>query len=430
LRRRRASLTEIPDMTHAPSLCCAGDAALMPLAEATRRVLALPVPELGTERVPLAAADGRILAGDVAAPFDVPAVDNAAMDGWAIAAADLAADTETILPIGGRVAAGQTLPHPARRGEAVRIFTGAPLPEGLDTVVMQEECRIAGDRVVLPPGIRAGSHRRRRGEDVAAGRICIAAGRRLRPQEIGLAAALGLTHLEVRARPRVALFSSGDEVNEPGRPLAPGHLYDSNRPVLAALLTRLGCTVTDGGILPDAPWTMQTALSTAAQTHDVIIASGGMSVGEEDHMKAAVRSLGALDLWRVAIKPGKPVAFGSVCGRPFIGLPGNPVAVMVTFLRLARPYLLHAMGASDLLTPSYTLPAAFDHRKPAGRRDFLRGRLIDRADGSRAVAKFRHEGSHVISSMVEADGLIELPEDVTDLRQGDVVAFLPFEGLL
>jgi molybdopterin molybdotransferase len=396
------------------------------LATLRRRVVVLPE----RETVPLAEALGRVLAADLVAPRDVPPHDNSAVDGYAVFHADLDPGRETVLPVDGRAAAGHPLGRPGRRGAAVRIFTGAPMPPGPDTVMMQEDCVLEGDLVRLRPGIRKGANRRLAGEDVKAGATVLRAGTRLRPQEIGLAASLGRTGLEVYRRLRVALLSSGDEVREPGEELPAGSIYDANRYALQALLRGLGCRVTDLGILPDRLAAVREALADAARDHDLILASGGMSTGEEDHMKAAVESLGSLHFWRLAIKPGRPVALGQVGRIPFMGLPGNPVAVMVTFLILARPLILQLAGAAAPPPRLYRVRAGFEHRKKEGRREYLRARL-ERDEAGRLVArKFPRDGAGILSSMVEADGLVELPEEVVRLTAGAEIDFLPFSDVL
>jgi molybdopterin molybdotransferase len=304
------------------------------------------------------------------------------------------------------------------------------MPAGADTVMMQEDSRREGEEVILRPGIKRGSNRRRAGEDVKAGATILEAGMRLRPQDIGLAAAIGRTSLEVAQQLRVAVFSTGDELAEPGDPLPDGAIYDSNRFTLAALLGQLGCAVGDLGILPDRREAVQRALAGAASNHDLIITSGGVSVGEEDHVKAAVLALGRLHVWRLAIKPGRPIALGQLEDGsrqvPFIGLPGNPVAAMVTFLRVVRPILLRLMGARDAGPRLYRVRAQFDHKKKKDRREFLRARLVTESDGSLIAVKFPREGAGILSSLVEAEGLVELPESLTRLEPGSMVDFLPF----
>jgi len=396
-------------------------------------------PVVGIETHPLEDALDRILAKDVVAKFDVPGHDNAAVDGYAIYGEDLDPAGETRLPIAGRAAAGHPLDHPQGRGTAVRIFTGAAMPAGPedgpgpDTVAMQEDCRIEDGTVVIATGLKRGRNRRRRGEDVTAGRTILEAGVRLRPQEIGLAAATGQGQLALRARLRVALFSTGDELTEPGQPLSDGAIHDSNRYILGALLRQSGAAVSDLGILPDRPDAVRLALQVAAREHDLLLTSGGVSTGEEDHVKAAIAAMGRLHFWRLAIKPGRPAALGQIdaAGRavPFIGLPGNPVAAMVAYLRIARPLILGLMGAKDLEPVRYRLPAAFALRKKRDRREFLRGWIETDAAGHQAVQRFEREGSGILTSMTTATGLIELPEDVTTVAPGDLVDFLPFADM-
>ena len=410
--------------------CFAHGGALMPAAVALDALHRRLTPVDGVETVPLVDAAGRILAADLVAGHDVPAHDNAAVDGYAIHFDDLAADRDTTLPITGRAAAGHPLGRAAGRGEAIRIFTGAVMPDGPDTVMMQEDCDDRGDSVIVRPGIDRGANRRRRGEDIRAGTTILRRGQRLRPQDVGLAASVGRTALPLMRRLRVALLSTGDEVHEPGAPLPAGGIYDANRYILLALVRALGAEPTDLGILPDAAATIRDALAAAAAGHDMILTSGGMSVGEEDHVAGAVRALGSLYFWKLAIKPGRPVAMGQVAATPFIGLPGNPVAMMVTFLRLARPALLRLAGATRLEPPLYRVVAAFAHTKKRDRREYVRVRL-ERADtGALRAVKFPREGAGILSSLVEADGLVELPEDLTVLAAGDHVDFLPFAEVL
>jgi len=298
-------------------------------------------------------------------------------------------------------------------------------------VMMQEDCRREGDRVAIAPGIRRGANRRLAGEDVVRGSVALRAGTRLRPQDIGLAAALGLTRLTVVGRLKVALFSTGDELAEPGATLSPGAIYDSNRFTLAALLAQLGCAVTDLGILPDRLEAIRRSLAQAARDHALLLTSGGVSTGEEDHVKAAVAALGKLHVWRLAIKPGRPIALGQIddaAGRavPFIGLPGNPVAVMVTFLRIARPIILRLMGADGREPLHFPVRAAFDYKKKASRREWVRVRLEPGADGVPVAHKYPRDGAGILRSMVESDGLVELPEDMVQLAAGSMVDFLPF----
>jgi molybdopterin molybdotransferase len=395
------------------------DEALAILAERVRRVT-------GDETVALREALGRVLTEDVVAPHDVPPHDNSAVDGYAVHFDDLEAGAETRLPVLGRAAAGHASADPAARGAALRIFTGAAVPAGLDCVLMQEDCRVEGDGVVIPAGAKRGANLRRRGEDITAGKVVLAAGRRLRPQDLGQAASAGRSALSVATPLRVALFSTGDELREPGEPLPPGCIHDSNRYSIMGLLRGLGCRVTDLGILRDDLEEVRAALAAAAGGHDLLVTSGGVSVGEEDHVKAAVEAQGALHFWRLAIKPGRPIALGQVGQVPFVGLPGNPVAVMVTFLTLVRPMVLALIGCRDTAPQYFQVRSDFAYEKKPGRREWLRARLEPAADGQAVAVKFPQDGSGILTSMVESDGLIELPEDLTRLEPGSIVSFLPF----
>lgn len=416
--------------------CFAFDGPLMTVEDALDRVRARLRPVTAIETVGLDAALGRVLAETVVSAMNVPPHDNAAVDGWAVYVDDLAVDDETRLPVAGRAAAGVPLGTAQPRGQAVRIFTGAPMPAGPvgepgpDTVLMQEDCRLEGEVVIIPAGIKRGANRRFAGEDVIAGATILTPGCRLRAQEIGLAASIGRTRLRVRAPLRVAVFSTGDEVREPGSVLVAGTIYDSNRHTLKALLHGLGCTVTDLGILGDEPARIRAALTAAAGDHDVLITSGGVSTGEEDHVRAAVEVEGRLDAWRLAIKPGRPVALGVVRGAAFLGLPGNPVAVVVTFLALARPVLLGLMGA-DIIPPTrFPVTASFDFKKKTGRREYVRVSLDVDASGQLIACKAGRDGAGVLSSLVAADGLLELHEDATGLAKGETAAYLPFSEVM
>ncbi|MDA0990882.1 MAG: molybdopterin molybdotransferase MoeA [Verrucomicrobia bacterium] len=380
----------------------------------------------GIEIVPLREAACRILAEDIVADRAVPPHDNAAVDGFAVFFDDLDATGETALPVAGRIAAGHPLGRPAERGEAYRIFTGAPMPDGADTVLMQEDCRLDGDTVVIPSGIKKGSNRRFAGEDIEAGSAILRQGRRLRPQDIGLAASIGRSHLPVYAKLRVALFSTGDEVHDIGDDLPAGGIFDSNRYAIAALLENLGCIVDDLGILEDRYEPILAALKNAIDDHDVIMTSAGVSTGEEDHVRAAVEALGKLHFWRLAIRPGRPIAFGQLGQVPFIGLPGNPVAVMVTFMRFARPALLLLGGSREVEPAFFRVPVDFAYKKKADRREWLRATLVPGPGGDLRAHKFPRDGAGILSSMVGADGLVELPEDLTRLEPGTMVDFLPF----
>jgi molybdopterin molybdotransferase len=403
-----------------------GDGVLT-IAQALARLESRLTPVTGTHEVALPAALGRILAEDVVSAVQVPPHDNSAMDGWAFRRADL--PTHGRLAVVGRVAAGHPLEGSLPPDGAVRIFTGAPIPQGADCVAMQEECREEGDFVTVPTHLAVGDNVRSAGEDVAKGATVLHAGARLRPQELGIAAAVGRTHLAVRRPLRVAVFSTGDEIREPGTTLSPGAIYDTNRFTAGGLLAGLGAVVTDLGILPDRLEVISAALVAAARDHDLILTSGGVSIGDEDHVKAAVLANGSLDFWRLAIKPGRPVALGEVAGVPFVGLPGNPVAVMVTFMLVARPMVLRLMGASRTSVNRFAVEAGFAAKHKPGRREYLRARLAHQ-DGRLVAAKFPSDGSGVLTSMVWSDGLVDIPEERGDIEAGEMVDFIPYSEML
>jgi molybdopterin molybdotransferase len=410
--------------------CFAFGGPMMSVDEAVRLITSRVAAVTETERVALADADGRILAHDVAAPLPLPPFTNSAVDGFAVPAAELPRDKERAFPVTGRVQAGASA-QAAKPGHAVRIFTGAPMPEGTDTVFMQEDVRTddAG-RVVLPAGLKPGANVRPAGEDIPEGHVALKRGQRLRPQDIALAAAFGLTELGVVRRLRVAVFSTGDELASPGTPRGSAQLFDSNRFMLTAMLKRLGCEVSDLGILRDERAPLADALKRVAAGHDLILTTGGVSTGEEDHVKAGVESVGTLVLWRMAIKPGRPVAMGIIGGTPFIGLPGNPVASFVTFVHVVRPTLLALSGA--IVTPPVAIPvrAAFAYKKKSGRREYVRVSLRKAQDGTLEATKFPREGAGLLSSLVDTDGLVELGEDVTRVEPGHSVGFLFYASLI
>ena len=410
--------------------CFAHGGELMPLDEALAMLAERIVPVAEVVRVPLTEAVGRILAEDVVAAVDVPPHDNSAVDGYAVFFDDLDPEAETRLPVTGRVAAGHPLGREAVRGESIRIFTGAPMPVGPDTVMMQEDCREDGDHVVIMPGIKQGANRRSAGEDVRKGDIVLRRGRRLKPQDIGLAATSGRPELTVYQPVRVAVFSTGDEVCEPGADLPEGRIYDANRFTLMSAVARLGCEVSDLGILPDDEAVISDALAKAAESHDLLLTSGGVSVGEEDHLRAAVEAGGSLHFWRLAIKPGRPVAMGQVGRTPIVGLPGNPGAVLVTFLLVARPILLRLAGMEDVAPHRFQVRAGFDYKKKEGRREFVRARLTVGEDGLPLAVKQGAGGAGILSSLVESDGLLDLGADLTYLESGSTVVFLPFNEVL
>lgn len=408
--------------------CFAHDKKRLRHAEALAILKRRVGPVVGKEAVPLAESAGRILAEPAVAPRPVPAHTNTAVDGYSVAAADCGAGTE--LPVEGRAAAGHPLQHPAAPATAVRIFTGAVLPEGHDTVVMQEdvEARTAGGRtfVSIPPGLKRGANVRRAGEDVEAGETVLKAGAVLRPQDLAALASIGMAKVQCFSRLKVAIVSTGDEVVRAGTSFSAGQVYDANAPMLTALIASAGAAPTDLGVFPDKRDEVKRRLAEAARSFDAVIVSGGASRGEEDHFVAALDALGKRYLWQLAIKPGRPMSFGQIGDCVVLGLPGNPVAVFVCFLLYAWP-LLRRMGGADWPEPTrYRLPAlfAFPGRK-VGRREFWRGILKETPHGL-AVDKFARDGSGLISGLRAADGLIDIPEDVPEVKPGDRVAFIPF----
>jgi len=408
---------------------------LMPVREALDVLLAAARPVDAIEEVDTLAANGRVLALDQVSSLSVPSADNTQMDGYAVRAADCASGA-AVLRVAQRIPAG-TVGQPLEPGTAARIFTGALIPPGADAVVMQEQCEAGAgtDLVTVRHAPQPGEWIRRAGEDIVAGSVILPAGTRLRSQELGLAASVGLARLPVRRQLRVAVFFTGDELAMPGEPLQPGAIYNSNRFTLRGLLENLGCDIKDYGIVPDSLQATRDTLRAAAAEHDLIITSGGVSVGEEDHIKPAVEAEGRLNMWQIAVKPGKPLAFGDVRRAPtdgdgagsayFIGLPGNPVSSFITFLLFVRPFLLRLQGVTGPVEPrALPLRADFDWPRPDRRNEFLRARIND-AGG---LDLFPNQGSGVLTSTVWADGLVDNPPGQA-IARGDIVRFIPFGAL-
>src|SRR5947199_3722969 len=411
--------------------CFAFGGPMMSVDEAVGIIAARVRPVREAETVALAQADGRILATDISAPLPLPPFTNSAVDGYAVRSRDLPPRGEVAFAVTGRVEAGAPAVASIEPGKAVRIFTGAPMPDGADTVFMQEDVRIDGNgRVVLPHGLKAGANVRAAGEDIPLGHAALAPGQRLRPQDVALAAAFGLTQVEVNRRIRVAVFSTGNELVSPGETRAPAQLFDSNRFMLMAMLARLGCQLSDLGILRDEPASLASALKKVAGNHDLILTTGGVSTGEEDHVKAGVESAGSLVLWRMAIKPGRPVAMGIIGGTPLIGLPGNPVASFVTFVHVVRPVVLALSGAAQEPLVPMPVRAAFAYKKKIARREYVRVSLRRGDDGALEAVKFPREGAGLLSSLAETDGLVELGEEVTQVAPGEMIGFLSYANLI
>ena len=397
---------------------------MLSVAEAQAFMLGAARPVAEVELVDTMRANGRVLAAGQTSTLNVPERDNTQMDGYAVRAQDCASGAAS-LPVSQRIAAGH-VGQPLQPGTAARIFTGALIPEGADCVVMQEQCSVLDGVVTVNHVPHAGEWVRRQGEDIRAGGEILGAGRRLRSQEMGLAASVGLAQVPVLRKLRVAVFFTGDELAMPGEPLAPGAVYNSNRFTLRGLLENLGCDITDLGIVPDSLDATRAVLRQAAQGNDLIITSGGVSVGEEDHIKPAVEAEGRLNMWQIAVKPGKPLAFGEVNDAFFVGLPGNPVSSFVTFLLFVRPFILRLQGVAGNVAPrSYKLPAAFERLKADKRNEFLRAKVNE--DGE--LELFANQSSGVLTSTVWGDGLIDCPPGLS-IARGDMLRFIPFNELL
>ena len=415
--------------------CFAFSGPLLPLSEMERLIGERVAPVAETERVPLRGARGRVTAVDVKAPVDLPPFDNSAVDGYAVRHADLREDGDSKLVIAGRLTAGARADVALKPDQAFRIFTGAAMPAGADTVFMQEDVTVEGGHVIVPEGLQLGANRRLAGEDVPSGQVALPAGTVLEPQHIALAAALGIADIEVRRRLKVAIFSTGDEVVEPGSPRGGAAIYDANRYLLSELLERLGAVVTDLGILADDPEALARELQAAAAGHDLVVTSGGVSTGEADHVRGAVERIGSLVFWRVAIKPGRPVAMGVLRGATgqgaaFVGLPGNPVAVFVTFVRVVKPLLRRLSGARPQSIVPLPVRAAFAYRKKKDRREYVRVALRRAADGELEAVKHPQDGAGILTSLTETDGLLEFSEDVTSIEPGARVGFLSYAALI
>lgn len=409
--------------------CFAFGGKMMSVDEALTLISSRITPVGTSETVPLMQADGRILARDLIAPIALPPFTNSAVDGYAVQHAKLSSGSVSRLPVSGRIEAGAPAALSSNGAVAVRIFTGAQMPDGFDTVFMQEDVVVGDGFVELPAGLKNGANVRPAGEDIAQGTVAIRAGARLAPQHIALAAALGNTTLKVASRLRVAVFSTGNELVSPGEQQKPPQIYDSNRFMLMSMLQRLGCDVADLGILRDDRASLASALRAAARDHDLIVTSGGVSTGEADHVKGALEDCGSLTFWRIAIKPGRPVAMGVIDGTPFIGLPGNPAASFITQVYVVRPAVLSLMGSLPAPVTPLPVRAAFHYKKKEGRREYARASLRRADDGVIEATRFPREGAGLLSSLVDTDGLVELREDITRIEPGAGVGFLPYACL-
>lgn len=411
--------------------CFAVSDRLMPLDEALAFIAERVAPVVGTEELPLRACRGRVLAADVAARATLPARPCSAMDGFAVRHADLTPEAPTTLPVAARIAAGHPLAEAPPPGSAVELFTGASLPEGFDTVAMIEDCATADGRVTLPAGLKRGNHVRPAGEEFTAGARVLAAGHRLKPQDIALAAGAGHAGLTVFRPLRVGVFSTGDEVVEPADPLAAGQTYNSNRHGQIALVEAFGAEATDLGHLPDDVEIIAAALADAAPRFDALVTSGGVSMGGEDHVRPAVLRHGALHLWRVKVKPGKPIALGHVGGTAFIGLPGYPVSALVMLMLLGRPVLKRLMGATadPAMPAAIPVRAGFRMTKKHERQTFLRASLVPAAGGGVEAVPYPTQQSGVLASLSDSDGLLDIAADRREVAPGDWLPYTSYQAL-
>lgn len=410
--------------------CEPGTSNLLNVTSALDKIRASLQPVAGFETLFLRNALGRVLYEDVCSPIDVPSYRNSAMDGYAIAHADLRSEGETSFQVVGTAFAGQPFAGTLRAGDAVRIMTGAMVPDGLDTVVMQEQTVRDGDKVRITAEHRQGGNVRGIGEDIAHNSVVLQQGRRLRAADLGLLASLGIAEVRVRRRLRVAFFSTGDELRSLGQPLGEGQIYDSNRYTLHGMLTRLGVEIIDMGVIPDRREAVSEAFTSASALADVLITSGGVSVGEADFVKETLERLGQVNFWKIAMKPGKPLAFGKVNQAIFFGLPGNPVSAMATFYQIVQPALRQLMGEQDVMMLTLKVPCSTRLKKSPGRQDFQRGILEQNSSGELTVRTSGPQGSHILSSMSHANCFIILPAEWGNVEPGTLVEVQPFEGLI
>ena len=400
---------------------------LMPIDQALTLLLENAIPSGETESVDLMDASSRILAENLCSTINVPPADNSAMDGYAVRSADFKGDEKVRLLISQRICAGLVGTELATK-TAARIFTGASIPSGADAVIMQEVCEVEGEHVIISGPITAGANIRKTGEDITVGDTILKIGDKLKPQDVGLAASVGIAKLTVYHRLRVGIFFTGDELREPNQMLNPGQIYNSNRYTLRGLLQNLGCDIIDLGIVGDTLDATRNAMQEAAEKSDLVMTSGGVSVGEEDYVRIALEELGQLELWRINIKPGKPLAFGKVGDTPFLGMPGNPVSVFATFCVFAYPYIQKKSGATEVMPNSFMTPAGFEWKKKGYRCEYARARIEKNALGESSIILFPHQGSGVLTSASWANGLAVIPPDTT-VEKGELVEFIPFSEM-
>lgn len=417
-------------MTRLVNDCFSNPSEMITVSEARALIAEATVSIVQSELIDLSLANDRILSQDIYATLNVPPADNSAVDGYAFCFEHYQNDPNIPLEVLGRSAAGQPFEGTVSAGQCIKIFTGAVIPQECDTIAMIEDTKALDHTVILPTGLKIGANCRLAGEDIQKDSLLLPKGTSLRPQELGYLASIGIKDLPVLTKLRVALFSTGDELNEPGKPLEAGKIYDSNRFILGSLLRKYGCEVLDCGIVPDKFDVLKTVLENTAKDVDLIITSGGVSMGDEDHVKATVEAIGSLHFWRIAIKPGRPLAVGQVGGTAFVGLPGNPVAALVCAMQFVRPLIANLSGDSSFKLPIPIIGAAqFAMKKKAGRREWSRGKYSIDGAGNPIIEKYPTDGSGIVSSLIWANGLIELAEDITEIKEGDKMTFLPFSEL-
>ena len=383
-----------------------------------------------TQKIKLDQVLGRILSKDIISKINVPPFNNTAVDGYAFKYSDLNKKKETTLKLVGRITAGQNFNKKIKKGEIARIFTGAKVPEGADTVIMQEDCNTTDNQIVLKPGIFKGANIRKKGEDIKYGKKIISKGSKLRAQDIALIASIGIKEIDVFEKLIVGIFTTGNELFEPGTKVSKSGIYDSNRYCLKNLLETINCSVKDYGIKKDNEKLIKKSLKKISKDCDLIITTGGMSVGEEDYVRKVIEENGSLNFWNIAIKPGRPVALGNIFKKPFIGLPGNPVSVMITFLKIALPTINKLSGFLSPKEKNFIVTADFNFKKKSGRKEFLRVKISKNLNGQIKIKNYPNTGSGVFTSMVETDGLIELPDKLTYLKKGTKIKFVPFTEVL